>query len=73
MRKALKSGGHALIAAFSLLGPAKCSGLDVERYSKEKMAGELGEDFEFKKSVEEVHLTPWKAEQRFIYCYFRKR
>jgi len=72
MDKALNPGGHAIIAAFAIDGPPKCSGLDVERYSPEKMKNELGDSFEFIKSIKEVHMTPWGSEQKFIYCYSKK-
>ncbi|MDE2026992.1 MAG: class I SAM-dependent methyltransferase [Candidatus Omnitrophica bacterium] len=72
MEKALNSGGHVIIATFAIDGPPKCSGLDVERYSPEKIKNELGNSFEFVKSIEEVHRTPWGSEQKFIYGYFRR-
>jgi len=72
MSKALHAGSHVIISAFSLEGPAKCSGLDVERYDADKMAREFGDSFELVKALDEAHITPWKAEQKFIYCYFRK-
>jgi len=72
MDKALNPGGHVIIAAFAIEGPPKCSGLDVERYSDGKLKNELGNSFEFVKSVEEVHVTPWNSEQKFIYCCFKK-
>ena len=72
MEKAVKAGGHVVIGAFSPDGPHKCSGLDVERYDPPKMKKELGGSFELMKSVDEVHITPWDKEQRFLYCYFRK-
>jgi len=72
MSKALNPGGHVIIAAFSIDGPLKCSGLDVERYSPDKLKNELGNHFEFFKSVEEVHKTPFSSEQKFTYCCFRK-
>ena len=72
LNESLNPGGHVIIAAFALEGPPKCSGLDVERYSPEKIKNELGESFEFRKSVNEVHRTPWNAEQKFTYCYFKK-
>jgi ubiquinone/menaquinone biosynthesis C-methylase UbiE len=72
MDKALNFGGHVIIASFAIEGPLKCSGLDVERYSDGKLKNELGNSFEFVKSVEEVHRTPWSSEQKFIYCYFKK-
>ena len=72
MNKALNSGGHVIIAAFSIDGQLKCSGLDIERYSPEKMNNEFGNSFEFVKSVDEGHITPGGKEQKFTYCYFRK-
>jgi ubiquinone/menaquinone biosynthesis C-methylase UbiE len=72
MNKALNPGGHVIIAVFSIDGPLKCSGLDVERYSPEKMNNEFGNSFEFIKSVDEGHITPGGKEQKFTYCYFRK-
>lgn len=72
MEKALNSRGHVIIATFAIDGPLKCSGLDVERYSDEKLKNELGGSFELIKSIEEVHVTPWGSEQKFIYCYFKR-
>ncbi len=72
LEKSVKSGGHVIIGTFSLEGPPKCSGLDVERYNVQKMKEELGGSFELVKSAEDVHMTPWNKEQRFLYCYFRR-
>lgn len=73
MSEALHTGSHVIISAFSLEGPPKCSGLSVERYDSDKLTKELGDSFELVKSLNEVHITPWKAEQKFIYCYFKKK
>jgi len=72
MKESINFGGHVIIAAFSLDGPPKCSGLNVERYNPEKMKSELGDSFEFVKRVDEIHVTPWSTEQKFTYYYFRK-
>lgn len=72
MNQVLKPGGYVIIAAFSIAGPLKCSGLNVEQYSPEKMKNELGDSFELVKSVNEEHLTPGGKEQKFTYCCFRK-
>lgn len=72
MEKALNSGGHVIIATFAIDGPLKCSGLDVERYSDEKLKNELGGSFELMKSIKEAHVTPWGSKQNFIYCCFKK-
>lgn len=70
MEKAVKTGGHVIIGGFSLDGPAKCSGLDVERYDAQKMKKELGGSFTLVKAVDEAHKTPWDKEQKFTYCNF---
>ena len=75
-RRALEAGvapgGSAVISAFSLEGPERCSGLDVVRYSPESLADELGAAFELIESRDEVHMTPTGAEQAFVYCLFRR-
>lgn len=72
LNKVLSPGGHVIIAAFCIAGPPKCSGLNVERYSLEKLKNELGNHFELVKSIDEVHITPFNTEQKFTYYYFRK-
>jgi len=42
LTRTVPQGGHAVIATFTLDGPEKCSGLEVRRYSGEKLAMELG-------------------------------
>lgn len=68
----LKVGGHIIVASFGLEGPAKCSGLDVVRYSPETMHDEFGSEFELVKSLKETHRTPFGTTQEFTYCYCRK-
>ncbi len=70
--KALVAGGYLIMATFALDGPSKCSGLEVERYDSKKLQTEIGDNFSLIKTVEENHSTPWDAEQKFIYCLFRK-
>ena len=73
MNKMVKPHGHVIMATFALEGPPQCSGLKVERYDSDKLAKELGDSFELIESVDEEHLTPWKAGQKFIYCCFMKK
>jgi trans-aconitate methyltransferase len=61
MKQAIKPGGHAIIAAFAIDGPEKCSGLPVHRYDAAGLAGELGEGFELLDSRRHDHSTPWIA------------
>jgi len=71
LEAAVTPGGAAVISAFSLAGPERCSGLDVVRYSPESLAGELGPAFELVEARDEAHVTPTGAEQAFVYCLFR--
>ena len=73
LTRALRTGGHAIIATFALDGPARCSGLDVARYSAATLAATLGGRFELLRSLERTHVTPAAREQRFTYALLRKR
>jgi hypothetical protein len=67
LKRTLKPGGQAVIAAFSVEGPTCCSGLPVVRYSPEALAAELGPSFRLIDAVPELHRTPAGATQAFIY------
>lgn len=71
VRRAVRPGGHVLVATFAHDGPAKCSGLEVARYTPEGLHGEFGEEFRLRDSVREEHTTPWGAPQAFVYCLCR--
>lgn len=68
---AVRSGGHALVASFGPDGPARCSGLDVVRYSPEEMHAEFGTSFRLLDSMREDHHTPSGVRQSFVYCLCR--
>ena len=69
--RAVKPGGHVIISAFGLEGPAKCSGLEVVRYDAESLHGEFGRHFRLVESSQELHQTPFGTTQQFLYCYCR--
>lgn len=71
VRASVRDNGHVIVASFAPEGPEKCSGLDVIRYSPETMHGEFGAGFRLLDSVRETHVTPWGAEQAFVYCMCR--
>lgn len=68
---ALRPGGHLVIGAFAPEAPPKCSGLPVQRYSRETLAEMLGADFELERCTKEKHVTPGGVEQMYLYCQFR--
>ncbi len=72
VQRAVKPGGHVIIATFAEDGPTQCSGLPVMRYSAEALHAEFGARFTLLRHVEENHHTPSGALQGFLYCYCRK-
>ena len=72
VKKFLKPEGYLIIATFSLDGPEKCSGLDVKRYSKDSIKRVFNKGFKYIKNLEEMHNTPFKTSQSFIYNIFKK-
>lgn len=71
LRVALRPGGHAIIGAFALDGPEKCSGLSVARYDAESLRKVLGREFVLVDTRRHDHLTPWGAVQHFQFSTFR--
>lgn len=69
--RAVRRGGHVIVATFGPEGPEKCSGLDVVRYDAEHLHREFGPKFRLLNSVSELHETPWGAPQQFMYCFCR--
>ncbi|PHS71106.1 MAG: SAM-dependent methyltransferase [Methylophaga sp.] len=73
MKHSLLPNGHIIIAAFSIGGPTKCSGLDIIQYDAKKIAAELGNGFKLVEQINEVHITPTAKEQLFTYFRFIKK
>jgi hypothetical protein len=71
VRRAVKPGGHVIVAAFGLDGPSHCSGLPVMRFSQSSLHSEFGDAFELLEHVDEAHRTPGGAVQHFVYCHCR--
>ncbi|MDH4284311.1 MAG: class I SAM-dependent methyltransferase [Gallionellaceae bacterium] len=67
--RALKPGGHVIIATFGPEGPLQCSGLDVVRYDADTLHDEFGNGFQLIKSDIELHKTPAEKNQQFLYCF----
>ncbi len=72
VRRAVRPGGHILVATFAEDGPEYCSGLPVVRYSAEGLHSEFGTDFLLVRSEHEDHRTPGGGEQSFLYCLCRR-
>jgi SAM-dependent methyltransferase len=69
--RAVKPGGHVIVATFAEDGPTQCSGLPVMRYSAEELHSEFGAPFTLVQHDKESHHTPFGMIQEFTYCYCR--
>lgn len=71
VRRAVKPGGHVLVATFGPEGPERCSGLEVVRFTEEGIHAEFGREFRKIGGDTEIHTTPWGSVQQFVYCFCR--
>lgn len=69
VRRAVKPGGHVIVATFGPQGPLQCSGLPIVRYSPDELHDEFGAHFKLVEHREEAHHTPAGKVQQFVYCY----
>ncbi|MDP3871893.1 MAG: class I SAM-dependent methyltransferase [Methyloversatilis sp.] len=70
--RAVKPGGHVIVAAFAEDGPERCSGLPVMRYGANALHAQFGARFELLEHSREVHHTPTGVVQQFVYCFCRR-
>lgn len=70
--RAVRPGGHVIIATFAPDGPGRCSGLPVVRHDAASLAALLGPSFALIESRRHEHHTPAGAAQRFQFSRFRR-
>lgn len=70
--RAVKPGGHVIVATFGPEGPHQCSGLDVVRYDADSLHDQFGPRFELVDHQFEEHRTPNGTRQQFVYCLCRR-
>ena len=70
--RAVRPGGHVIIATFAPDGPERCSGLPVVRHDAASLAALLGPAFELIETRRHDHSTPAGAVQRFQFSRFRR-
>jgi SAM-dependent methyltransferase len=73
IKRAVRPGGHVILATYTLEGPSTSSGLPVMRYSPDSLGAELGAGFQRLEVEEDPHITPAAAIQPFIYCHWVKQ
>jgi SAM-dependent methyltransferase len=69
--RAVKPGGHVIVATFGLEGPQQCSGLEVVRYDADSLHDQFGARFTLLDHQIEEHTTPAGRLQQFVYCMCR--
>ncbi len=72
LRGALARPGHVILATFGPEGPARCSGLDVMRYSVAELSACLGPEFRLMLERTVEHTTPEGHRQQFVYGWWRR-
>ena len=72
-QSAIRPGGYFVLGTFSEKGPQKCSGLDIQQYSRAGMNAVFSLFFRRIKCRETVHITPFQTTQNFLFCSFRRR
>jgi len=70
--RAVKPGGHVIVASFAEDGPEQCSGLPVMRYRADQLHDEFGAAFTLLRHQKEAHHTPSGTVQQFVYCCCRR-
>lgn len=70
--RAVREGGHAVIAGFAPDGPERCSGLPVARRSADEIARVMGPQWALIDQRAEQHATPGGNLQSFVYALLRR-
>lgn len=72
LARAVRPGGHAIVATFAPDGPERCSGLPVRRYAAAALAAEFAPAFSLVASERDLDRTPAGGEQAFTYVLLRR-
>ncbi|MFH1538787.1 MAG: class I SAM-dependent methyltransferase [bacterium] len=72
LKTILKRGGYVIIAAFSLKGARKCSGLDIKNYDQKMLAQFLGEEFKLIEYFDCTYHMPSGDPRPYVYTLFQR-
>jgi len=72
VRKLVRSKGYVIIAAFSLSGASRCSGLAVHRYNEEMLKNHLGKNFQLMNAFNHIYTMPSGETRKYIYTLFQR-
>ena len=73
LERALRPGGHLLLATFGPDGPERCSGLPVQRYDIGTLQDLFTSRFDLRSHELEVHHTPAGSAQQFLYSWWQRK
>ncbi|MBR9690369.1 class I SAM-dependent methyltransferase [Candidatus Woesearchaeota archaeon] len=72
LSQVVRIGGYVIIAAFSLEGAPKCSGLDVKRYDVNMIQDFLGSNFILKEHFNYLYNMPSGDKRPYVYTLFQR-
>lgn len=72
LNAAVRKNGYAIMAAFSMSGAKKCSGLDVKNYDQKSISRLLGPAFKLIGHFEYMHHTPSGSKRPYVYTLLKK-
>lgn len=70
--RAVRHGGHLLVATFAPDGPERCSGLTVQRHDAVSLGDTFAPHFAMVDHAREQHATPFGTTQSFQYVLLRR-
>ena len=73
LKKIVRNGGYVLMAAFSLKGAKKSSGLDVKNYDSNMLMENLGEEFHLIEALDYDYRMPSGDIRPYIYTLFQRQ
>ncbi len=71
--RAVRSKGYLVLATFGPEGPQRCSGLEIRRYSAQRLQDLFGDRFRLRGHHLEDHVTPMASTQQFLYSWWQAR
>ena len=72
VNKHLNESGLLILGTFSESGPEKCSGITIQQYSENTLSKLFSATFQKLKCFTVDHQTPFKTQQNFLFCSFKK-
>lgn len=72
VKAALRPGGYALFAEFSLVGATHCAGLRLHRYSVEELTERMGPEFSLVHQTDYTYFNPSGDPRPYVYALFKR-